>query len=147
MSDSLHFKPDWYRATLPSVGDAVITTDIKGRVTFFNPVAESLTGWKLNESTGLPLKNILKIVNQETGQTIESPTVRAALDGEVVSLATHTGLIAKDGTERLIDGSAFPLRDEVNKIIGTVLVIRDVTEWHRIAQLEDELRKRTDQLA
>ena len=55
MSDSLHFKPDFYRATLRSVGDAVITTDVEGRVTFLNPVAESLTGWTLDEATGLPL--------------------------------------------------------------------------------------------
>jgi|GEM_PF-6813755 len=57
MSDSLHSKPDWYRATLPVIGDAVITTDIEGRVTFINPVAESLTGWTLDEATGLPLQN------------------------------------------------------------------------------------------
>jgi len=80
MSDSLHFKPDFYRATLRSVGDAVITTDVEGRVTFLNPVAESLTGWTLDEATGLPLQNVVKIVNLETGQTLESPTVRALLD-------------------------------------------------------------------
>ena len=147
MSDSLHFKPDLYRATLSAIGDAVITTDVEGRVTFLNPVAESLTGWTHDEATGLPLQNVFKIVNLETGQTLESPTVRALLDGVIVALANHTGLIAKDGRERLIDGSASPLRNELSNIIGAVLVFRDVRERHRIEQLEDELRKRTDQLA
>ena len=147
MSDSLHSKPDWYRATLPAIGDAVITTDIEGRVTFLNPVAESLTGWTLDVATGLPLQNVFKIVNQETGQTLESPSVRALLDGVIVALAKHTELIARVGKERLIDGSASPLRNELSNIVGAVLVFRDIRERHKIDQLEDELRKRTDQLA
>jgi len=143
----MHFQPEWYRVTLPSLGDAVIITDTEGRVTFLNPVAESLTGWTLGGATGISLENVFKIVNQETRQTVESPTVRALRDGVIVGLANHTGLIAKDGTERPIDGSASPLRNEASKIIGAVLMTRDVTEWHRVERLEDELRKRTEQLA
>jgi len=147
VSDSLHFQPDSRRATLLNLGDAVIISDTEGRVTFLNLVAESLTGWTLDEATGSSLESVFKIVNQETRQTVESPTVRALLDGVIVGLATLTDLVAKDGTERHIDGSASPLRNEASNIIGAVLVVRDVTERHWVEQLEDELRKRTEQLA
>jgi len=70
VSDSLHFQPDSRRATLPSIGDAVIISDTEGRVTFLNLVAESLTGWTLDEATGSSLESVFKIVNQETRQTV-----------------------------------------------------------------------------
>ncbi len=146
MSDPLHFQPEWCRVTLASIGDAVITTDTEGRVTFLNPVAESLTGRPLREAVGQSLDSVFRI-NQDSRQTVESPTVRALRDGVIVGLANHTVLIAKDGTERPIDGSAAPLRNEASNIIGAVLAFRDVTERHRVEQLEDELRKRTEQLA
>jgi len=142
-----HSQPEWCRVTLASISDAVITMDIKGRVTFLNPVAESLTGWTLDESTSISLESVFKIVSQETRRTVGSPTVRALRDGVIVGLANHTLIIARDGTERPIDGSVAPLRNEASNIIGAVLVFRDVTERHRVEQLEDELRKRTEQLA
>src|SRR4051812_11096574 len=96
--EALHEQRDWLRVTLFSIGDAVITTDTEGRVTFLNPVAESLTGWTQVEASGKPLEAVFKIVNQNTRKTVESPTVRALRDGVVVGLANHTLLINKDGT-------------------------------------------------
>jgi len=138
---------DWLNVTLHSVGDAVIVTDTETRVTFMNPVAETLTGWKADEATGQPLDAVFNIVNQEKHPTLESPIDKALREGRVVGLANHSVLIAKDGSERPIDDSAAPLRNEASNIIGAVLVFRDVTERHRVEQLEDELRKRTEQLA
>jgi PAS domain S-box-containing protein len=124
----LHFQPEWCRVTLASIGDAVITTDTQGRLTFLNAVAESLTGWTQQEAQGLILEEVFQIVNEETRNKVESPTIQALRDGIVVSLANHTLLIAKDGSERPIDDSAAPIRNDSGDIAGAVLVFRDVSE-------------------
>jgi PAS domain S-box-containing protein len=126
--EALHEQQDWLRVTLSSIGDAVITTDAKGNVTFLNPVAESLIGWSLNEASGVPLDAVFKIVNEETRQTVENPATRALREGWVVGLANHTLLIAKDGTERPIDDSAAPIRNRQGEIAGVVLVFRDISD-------------------
>ncbi|HET9788816.1 MAG TPA: PAS domain S-box protein, partial [Pyrinomonadaceae bacterium] len=123
------------RLTLSSIGDAVITTDTKGRVTFLNPVAETLTGWKQEEAIGVPLERVFKIVNEETRRTVENPAYRALREGVVVGLANHTLLIAKDGTEHPIDDSAAPIRHANGEIAGVVLVFRDVSERRRQERL------------
>jgi len=125
---SLYSQPEWCRVTLASIGDAVMTTDNSGRITFLNSVAESLTGWEQKEAEGVPLDTVFRIVNEDTHHTTESPTIRALRDGVVVGLANHTLLISKDGTERPIDDSAAPIRNEQGEVVGVVLVFRDVAE-------------------
>jgi PAS domain S-box-containing protein len=117
-----------FRVTLGSIGDAVITTDIEGRVTYLNRVAESLTGWTQHEARGIPLDDVFRIVNEDTRNTVDSPAARALRQGVVVGLANHTLLIAKDGSERPIDDSAAPIRDEHGVVSGCVLIFRDVSE-------------------
>jgi PAS domain S-box-containing protein len=116
------------RVTLSSIGDGVISTDPHGRVTFLNPVAQALTGWTLAQAVGHSLEVVFKIVNEDTRATVENPVVRALKEGVIVGLANHTLLIAKDGTERLIDDSAAPIRSDKGEVAGAVLVFRDVTE-------------------
>ena len=121
------------RVTLASIGDAVITTDTQGRVTFLNGVAKSLTGWNQNEAAGQPLESVFHIVNETTRKPVENPATKALREGVIVGLANHTVLIAKDGTERGIDDSAAPIRSGDGQVIGCVLVFRDITE-HRKAE-------------
>ena len=123
--EALHFQPGWCRFILASIGDAVITTDTEGRVTFLNPVAESLTGWTLVEAAGQPLDNVFRIINEKSRQPVESPTVRALREGVVVELENHNLLIAKNGTERPIDDSAAPIRNDKGEVAEVVLVFRD----------------------
>src|SRR5688572_20479942 len=123
------------RLTLSSIGDAVITTDTEGRVTFLNPVAEFLTGWTQEEATGVPLERVFRIVNEETRRTVENPATRALREGVVIDLGNHTLLIAKDGTERPIDDSAAPIRHANGEVAGVVLVFRDVSEHRRQERL------------
>ncbi len=132
--DALRFQPEWCRVTLASIGDAVITTDSAGQVTFLNSVAASLTGWAQVEAAGQPLDSVFRIINEESRQPVESPTVRALRDGVVVGLANHSLLIAKDGTERPIDDSAAPIRNEQGEVAGVVLVFRDISERRRQEQ-------------
>jgi PAS domain S-box-containing protein len=124
-----------FRVTLRSIGDAVITTDIAGCVTYINGVAESLTGWSHGEALGQPLEKVFRIVNEVTRQAVENPATRALREGVVVGLANHTVLIKKDGTEAPIDDSAAPIRDEQGHVSGCVLIFRDVTA-QRLVELE-----------
>jgi PAS domain S-box-containing protein len=119
------------RVTLASIGDAVIATDPAGRVTFLNPMAETLTGWGAAEAAGRPLEEVFRVVNEQTRESVESPAGRALRDGAVVGLANHSVLIARDGGERPIDDSAAPIRDADGRVVGAVMVFRDVTERRR----------------
>jgi PAS domain S-box-containing protein len=136
--EALRRHAEWLRVTLASIGDAVISTDADGRITFMNRVAEALTGWTQDEAFAQPLPEVFRIINEQTRQPVENPALRALRDGTIVGLANHTVLIARDGTERPIDDSAAPMRDDMPAPIGTVLVFRDVTERKRA----DEARAR-----
>ena len=116
-----------FRVTLRSIGDAVITTDIEGRITYLNEVAESLTGWSHTEALGQPLDRVFQIVNEATRKPVENPATRALRQGVVVGLANHTVLIQKDGKECPIDDSAAPICNEQGHVSGCVLIFRDVT--------------------
>ena len=142
--EALRKQSDWLRVTLASIGDAVISTDAEGRVTFMNAVAEALTGWPQAEAQGRPLPEVFHIVNEETREPAENPALRALREGTIVGLANSTVLIARDGTERPIDDSAAPIRDEAGTRAGAILVFRDVTERRaaegRSGSKEAELR-------
>ncbi|MEX0717800.1 MAG: PAS domain S-box protein [Planctomycetaceae bacterium] len=137
-TDVFHSQPEWWRVTLASVGDAVICTDNKGRVVFVNPVAESLTGWLVQEAVGQPLDSVFRIINEHSCQRVESPTLRALREGVVVGLGNHSLIISKDGTERPIEDSAAPIRNDKGEVAGVVLVFRDISERRRA---EQELKK------
>ncbi|MEQ1906723.1 MAG: PAS domain-containing protein, partial [Pirellulaceae bacterium] len=116
------------RVTLNSIGDAVIATDEHGMVTMLNPFAERFTGWTIAEAIGTPLVDVFRIINESTRQPVNNPALVALREQRVVALANHTLLIAKDGTEWPIDDSASPIRDEAGRVIGAVLVFRDITD-------------------
>jgi PAS domain S-box-containing protein len=122
------------RATLASIGDAVIATDADGRVTFLNPVAEGLTGWAQPEAAGLPLERVFPIINEESRRPVENPVAKALRQKSVVALANHTALVTRMGAEVPIEDSAAPIRAEDGSVAGVVMVFRDVTEARRAAE-------------
>ncbi|MEX0982934.1 MAG: ATP-binding protein [Bacteroidales bacterium] len=134
-----------YQITLNSIGDAVISTDKKGRVEYLNPVAEQITGWTLREARGKRLDKVFRIINEETRNTVESPVDKVLREGVVVGLANHTLLISKDGRETPIADSGAPITSEQGEIMGVVLVFRDQTGERmfldRIARSEERFRK------
>ncbi len=132
-----------FQATVTSIGDAVIATDAAGRVTFMNGVAEELTGWSAPEAEGRRLEEVFVIVNAETRKPAPSPVKNVLGTGRIQGLANHTVLIARDGSERPIDDSAAPIKNERHELTGVVLVFRDVTEKRRT---EEELRDARGQL-
>jgi PAS domain S-box-containing protein len=122
---------EWFETTLESIGDAVIATDVQGRVEFMNPIAEHLTGWRLSDASGRNCDEVFRIVNEDSRRTTENPVTRVLAEGTIVGLANHTVLIAADGTERPIDDSGAPIRSREGRIVGVVLVFRDVSERRR----------------
>ncbi|MDP9152093.1 MAG: ATP-binding protein [Myxococcota bacterium] len=131
---------------LRSIGDAVIATDVAGRVTFMNAVAESLTGWPSTEAVGQPLRRVFPILNEHTRKEVDSPTERVLREGVVVGLANHTVLLARSGAEVSIDDSAAPIRDDNGTLTGVVLVFRDVSAAKREADRREFLAELTPAL-
>ncbi|MFN8574793.1 MAG: PAS domain S-box protein [Gemmatimonadaceae bacterium] len=130
--------------TLASIGDAVLTTDVGGHVTFLNSVAEVLTGWRNNEAMGQPLASVFRIVNEETRSTVVDPVHEVVQTGKAVGLANHTVLIARDGRETPIADSAAPIHFD-GRLSGVVLVFRDVSEEKRAeGVLREQLQLRED---
>ena len=116
------------RVTLKSIGDAVIATDNSGRITFINPVAQTLTAWQGESAIGQPLTTVFRIINEETRQPVESPVEKVMQTGLIVGLANHTIVISRDNRETPIDDSAAPIYNKEGEITGIVLVFRDITE-------------------
>jgi PAS domain S-box-containing protein len=119
------------RITLSSIGDAVITTDRAGRITDMNAVAETLTGWHHDEARGLPLETVFEAVTAREREPMQIPSSRVLGQGAVVNTADDAILIARNGSERLIDSNAAPIRSRTDEVVGCVLVFRDVTARRR----------------
>ncbi len=117
--------------TLHSIGDAVIATDEAGRISRMNPTAERLSGWVLADALGRPLAEVFRIVNADTRESVADPVQLVMAHGQVVGLANHTLLLARDGREYQIADSAAPIRNDAGTIVGVVLVFSDVTEKYR----------------
>jgi PAS domain S-box-containing protein len=127
------------RVTLASIGDAVIVTDNHGQVEFLNAEAERLTGWTTTQVQGQPLEVVFPIFNERTGRKAENPVRRVLQEGQVVGLANHTVLRAKNGKEYAIDDSAAPIRDADGNAFGVILVFRDITEKRRLEVEQNRL--------
>ncbi len=123
----LRLQQEWFKVTLSSIGDSVITTDTEARVTFINPIAQKMTGWTAVEARGQPLETVFNIVNETSRQPVPNPIRRVLREGSIVGLADHTALLARDGSEVAIEDSAAPIKDAAGKITGAVMVFHDVT--------------------
>lgn len=144
----------WLYTSLRSIGDAVIATDNHGRVTFMNPIAEKLTGWKLAEAIQQELATVFVIINKDSRKPVPNPVKNVLETGRIMGLSNHSILIAKGGAEVPIDDSAAPIQDEKGNILGAILVFRNITEREKAqeklrnayAQLEERIAKRTADL-
>jgi len=136
---------DLLRVTLQSIGDGVITTDVHRNVSWLNPVAERMTGWSAAEATGKPLTQIFNTLNAETREPADShvanPVAHHPAPANTATLARHTLLVARDGTEYGVENQAAPIRNGNGELIGSILVFRDVTEQRRHAAETDRVSK------
>jgi len=120
------------RITLNSIGDALIVTDIEGKITRMNPVAQKLTGWTFKEAHNKALEKVFRIINAKTGERAEDPVQKVLKSGKIIDLSKHTILKAKGGKQFQIADSAAPIMDSNSNISGVVLVFRDITEAYRM---------------
>jgi PAS domain S-box-containing protein len=120
-----------WAATLGSIGDAVIATDSEARVTFLNSVAARLTGWQLEEAQNKPLQDVFKIINEQTGLGADDEVLRVLEERQILTVTNNVALITRDGSEIPVEHSAAPILAGGGKVIGVVLVFRDVAERRR----------------
>lgn len=132
-TNQLQEEKELAQVTLQSIGDGVITTDVIGNIVNFNPMAEHLTGWKIDEVKGNFLSDVFNIINEYTREPVENPIEKALRENQVFRLANHTILIARNGTEYAIEDSAAPIRNRQGQTIGAVIVFRNVTESRNLA--------------
>jgi PAS domain S-box-containing protein len=123
--NNLRDERERFEVTLKSIGDGVITTDTAGCIDFMNPVAEGLTGWREEEAIGKDFREVFHIVHETTREVVANP-IETALTGQTVALANPIVLVGKDGTDRAIEDTAAPIKNEKGETIGAVLVFRDV---------------------
>jgi PAS domain S-box-containing protein len=141
LEDLLREEREQLLVTLRSIGDAVITTDLKGRIVLMNRVAEQLTGWAQEEARGREVDEILDLVDPESGRRADNPLRQAITQGVVLEFTEGLLLHSRDGRVLKVADSASPIRDEKSRIIGGVLVFRDITERERMQEEVFKLRK------
>lgn len=118
----------WFSTTLKSIGDAVIATNSNGKITFMNPVAEKITGWREQDAKGLQLEDVLKIVSSESGQDVANPVKLAMDSGNGADKLRRWTLKTKDGRDVPIEDSSAPIIDDRGRVMGVVLIFRDISE-------------------
>ncbi|MDU2872917.1 MAG: diguanylate cyclase [Pseudomonas aeruginosa] len=128
LAETLHEEKERLQVTLYSIGDAVLTTDAGGRVTFMNPVAEAMTGWTLQDAIGAPHELVFNVLDSDTGEALESPVRRCLQNTRVFYLEDGATLISRKGEQHDIQNCAAPVRTRDGEIIGTVLVFQNVTK-------------------
>lgn len=133
LSAELAQQHELLHVTLQSIGDAVITTDPGGTVTWLNPVAERMTGWLASEAQGLPLTQVFNVVNEETRTVTKNPVTACLAQEKTVGLDKQSLLISRDGAEFGIEDSAAPIRNAAGEVLGVVLVFHDVSEQRRMS--------------
>ncbi len=127
ISDALFVEKERAEITLDSIGDAVMSTDQSGAVTYLNPVAETLTGWALGEATGRPVEQVFRLVDVSTREPVLSPMALAMRENRTVGLTPDSLLVRRDGTESAIEDSAAPIHDRLGRVTGAVMVFHDVS--------------------
>lgn len=135
IEESLRQSEQRYATTLASIGEGVIVTDVGSRIMFMNAVAEKLTGWEAKNALNRQLKEVFNLMDNHTRKSICDPAVMCAEKGKVVSFSSNIVLARKDGIEIPLVDSVAPIKDQNSKIVGTVLVFRDISQ-HKKAEEE-----------
>jgi diguanylate cyclase (GGDEF)-like protein/PAS domain S-box-containing protein len=125
--EALFRERDRAQVTLDSIGDAVISTDTHGHVTYINAIAERIIGWSRKEATGRPITEVFPVITADARQAPQDPMRQAIRENRIVSLSPNAILVRRDGFEAGIEDSAAPIHDREGQVTGAVMVFRDVT--------------------
>jgi diguanylate cyclase (GGDEF)-like protein/PAS domain S-box-containing protein len=126
-SEALFEEKERAQVTLNSIGDAVVSTDVSGQVTYLNAIAEDLTGWSQKDAVGHPLEDVFRIIDATTRKTAQNPMILAIRDNKAIALTPNCVLIRRDGVEAAIEDSAAPIHDRRGAVTGAVMVFHDVS--------------------
>ncbi len=118
---------DLLHTTLTSIAEAVVTTDESGRVTFLNGVAEGLTGWTQAEAHGARLEDLFRVIEEESRRPAQNPIALVLRGDPPGPRENQFLLVSREGVERPVASSMAPIRNAQGRVIGAVLVFRDVT--------------------
>jgi diguanylate cyclase (GGDEF)-like protein/PAS domain S-box-containing protein len=127
LEEALFAEKERAQVTLNCIGDAIVSTDVTGHVTYLNFVAERMTGWSREEAAGLPLDDVLHIVDAATHKAARNPMALAIRENKVPDPTPNCVLIRRDGTETPIEESAAPIHDRQGQVTGAVMVFHDVS--------------------
>jgi len=133
MEEALLVEKERAQVTLNCIGDAVVCTDISGKITFLNLVAERMTGWSWKEAAGLPMAEVFRILDAASRETTPSPMDRAIGQNRTVHLPPNCVLIRRDGFEIPIEDCVSPIKDRTGHATGAVIVFRDVSAARAMA--------------
>ncbi|NMG73990.1 EAL domain-containing protein [Aromatoleum diolicum] len=122
------------QVTLNSIGDGVLSTDLLGKVTYMNPVAEAMTGWSCEDALGRPLPEVFTIIDGKGRNAVANPALRAITGDRTVELTADCLLVRRDGSESPIEDSAAPIHNRAGEAIGAVIVFHDVSKAQAMAQ-------------
>jgi diguanylate cyclase (GGDEF)-like protein/PAS domain S-box-containing protein len=133
MEEALFVETERAQVTLQCIGDAVVCTDVAGKITFLNLVAEKMTGWPSEEASGRPMGEVLEILDAISRETIPNPMEGAMEKNRTAHLPANSILVRRDGSEIPIEDSVAPIHDREGKAIGAVIVFRDVSAARTMA--------------
>jgi diguanylate cyclase (GGDEF)-like protein/PAS domain S-box-containing protein len=122
------------QVTLNSIGDAVVSTDLAGNVTFLNPIARDMTGWSADAAVGRPFEEVFQILDISSGDRVANPMMLVIQENHPTKLAAGSKLIRLDGTEFAIEDSAAPIHDRRGSVTGAVMVFHDVTQAQAVSK-------------
>jgi diguanylate cyclase (GGDEF)-like protein/PAS domain S-box-containing protein len=133
-ADALFEEKERAHVTLNSIGDAVISTDFRGKVIYLNGVAEKMTGWTQTEASGIPLDEVFQLVDSSTRDKTPCPTTKAIIENHTVAVEADCMLIRRDRAELAVETSAAPIHDRNGGVIGAVMVAHDVTAARELSR-------------
>jgi diguanylate cyclase (GGDEF)-like protein/PAS domain S-box-containing protein len=132
-AEALFVEKERAEVTLNSIGDAVMSCDTDGRVTYLNAVAEKLTGWSRTEAAGHPVEEVFRIANAATGEIAANPMAAAIRENRTVILGANSVLSRRDGVKAAIEDSAAPIHDRRGQVTGAVMVFHDVSSTRALS--------------
>jgi diguanylate cyclase (GGDEF)-like protein/PAS domain S-box-containing protein len=133
-TDALFEQKERAEVTLQSIGDAVVTVDAQCQVEFLNPAAEKLLGWMLDTAKGRPLTEILLLVDSAAGRPALSTMLPALAENRTVTFDREVDVVRRDGCKIGIDERAAPIHDAEGRVVGGVLILRDVSSARGLAR-------------
>jgi PAS domain S-box-containing protein len=142
LEQSIKQQQAWLSNTLTSIGDAAIATDLSGIVTFMNPMAEHLTGWRQQDALGRDVNQIIPLIYGANQDPVENPGIQVMRLGYALNLPDGCLLLTKDGAKRVISDSAAPIKNQAGEIVGSIMIFQDKTDvqyaqTHLLKQIQD----------